>query len=568
MAHIYQYSGQEPRRKKRGDAGGATFCSARGVVNFNGRLKMNFKSAGLKLASLALAGAMLAGTAAQAETVLNRGNGAEPETLDPQKLTGVPEANIAYDLYEGLATLDDHGNPTAGVAKSWDVSDDGKVYTFHLRDDAKFSNGDPITADDVVYTLRRVVDPKVAAEYAYIYAPILNADDINSGKITDLTKLGVEAVDPHTVKITLKAPTPYLIGLLAHTSSQIVNKAAVEKNGDQWTRPGNNVTSGAYTIVEWVPQSHITLQKNPNFHDAANVKIDKIVYYPTEDQDEEFKRFRAGELDVTYDMPKDKIPVAKKEFGTEFHDSAYFGTYFYAINMNKAPLGQELKLRNALSMAINRDALVKKITLGGEIPAYSWMPPGVPGYTQQKLAFASMSMADRLKEAKKILKEAGYSASKPLQVEILYNTSENHKKIAIAIASMWKAIGVETKLTNQEWKVYLDARKHDYMVARAGWIGDYLDPSDFFEQYMSDAGDSNFLHYNNKDYDSLLRQAQTESNAEARMKLFEKAEAIFLADQPLIPIYHYTHPQMVSKKVGGWFDNLLGYNLTRYQTKS
>ena len=269
---------------------------------------MTFKTAGLKLASLALAGLLLAGTAARADTVVNRGNGAEPETLDPQKLTGVPEANIAYDLYEGLATLDDHGNPTGGVAKSWDVSDDGKVYTFHLRDDAKWSNGDPITADDVVYSLRRVVDPKVAAEYAYIYAPILNADDINSGKEKDLTKLGVEAVDPHTVKITLKAPTPYLLGLLAHTSSQIVNKAAVEKGGDQWTRPGNNVTSGAYTITEWVPQSRIVLTKNPNFHDAANVKVDKIIYFPTEDLDEEFKRFRAGELDTTYDDAEGQDP--------------------------------------------------------------------------------------------------------------------------------------------------------------------------------------------------------------------------------------------------------------------
>src|SRR5215471_17396417 len=199
---------------------------------------MTFKSAGLKLASLALAGLLRAGTVAKADTVINRGNGAEPETLDPQKLTGVPEANIAYDLYEGLATLDDDGN----------------VYTFHLRDDAKWSNGQPITADDVVYSLRRIVDPKVAAEYAYIYAPILYADEINAGSEKDLSKLGVVAVDPHTVKITLKASTPYLIGLLAHTSGQIVNKATIEKNGDQWTRPGNNVSSGAYTITEWVPQ--------------------------------------------------------------------------------------------------------------------------------------------------------------------------------------------------------------------------------------------------------------------------------------------------------------------------
>src|SRR5215472_9886622 len=241
---------------------------------------MQFRSAGLKLAALAVVAALLVGTAARAETVLNRGNGAEPETLDPQKLTGVPEANIAYELYEGLATLDDHGNATGGVAKSWDVSDDGKTYTFHLRDDAKWSNGDPITADDVVYSLRRIVDPKVAAEYAYIYAPILNADEINGGKEKDLTKLGVVAVDPHTVKITLKAPTPYFIGLLAHTSGQIVNQKVVEKFGDKWTRPGNNVSSGAFMISEWVPQSRIVLVKNPYFHDAANVKIDKIVYYP------------------------------------------------------------------------------------------------------------------------------------------------------------------------------------------------------------------------------------------------------------------------------------------------
>ncbi len=529
---------------------------------------MKLRKAGLALASLAAAAILLAGAAARSESVLNRGNGAEPETLDPQKLTGVPEANIAYDLYEGLATLDDHGNATGGVAKSWDISDDGKTYTFHLRDDAKWSNGDPITADDVVYSLRRIVDPKVAAEYAYIYAPIVNADEITNGKEKDLTKLGVVAVDPHTVKITLKAPTPYLIGLLAHTSSQIVNKATIEKNGDQWTRPGNNISSGAYTIAEWVPQSRIVLVKNPNFHDAANVRIDKIVYYPTEDLDEEFKRFRAGELDVTYDIPKDKIPLAEKQYKADFHDSAYFGTYFYAINMNRAPLGKDLALRNALSMAVDRETLVKKITLGGELPAYSWMPPGVPGYTQQKLAFASLPFKQRQAEARKLLEKAGYGPGKPLRVEILYNTSENHKKIAIAIASMWKAIGVETKLTNQEWKVYLETRKHDYMIARAGWIGDYLDPSDFFEQYMSDAGDSNFLHYDNKQYDDLLRKAQGEPDKAQRMKLYEQAEAIFLHDQPLIPIYHYTHPQMISSKISGWHDNLLGYNLSRYLSKS
>jgi oligopeptide transport system substrate-binding protein len=526
---------------------------------------MTIRHAGLTLASLLAAAMLLASTAVQAETVLNRGNGAEPETLDPQKLTGVPEANIAYDLYEGLCTLDAHGNPTGGVAKSWDISDDGKTYTFHLRDDAKWSNGDPITADDVVYSFRRIVDPKVAAEYAYIYHPILNADDISSGKEPDLTKLGVAAVDAHTVKISLSAPTPYLLGLLSHTSSQIVNKKAVEKFGDQWTRPGNNISSGAYTLAEWTPQSRVVLVKNPMFHDAANVKIDKVIMYPTEDLSEEYKRFLAGELDVTYTVPSEKIADAAKNHKDEFSDSAYFGTYFYAINMTKDPLGKNLQLRDALSMAIDRDALTKKITQGGELPAYAWMPPGVPGYEQQKLDFAGMSMKDRLAKAKKIFKDAGYGPNHPLQIEILYNTSENHKKIAIAIASMWKALGVQVKLTNQEWKVYLDTRRQkNYQVSRAAWIGDYLDPSDFMEQYLSDAGDSNFMGYNNKDYDDLLHAASTETDPKKRMEDFQKAEAIFLHDQPLIPIYHYVNVHMINKKVAGWYNNLLGYNLERY----
>jgi oligopeptide transport system substrate-binding protein len=528
-----------------------------------GRLRPASRFLSLVL-SFALFPALLGIGAARAETVLNRGNGAEPETLDPQILTGVPEANIAYDLYEGLTTLDDHGNPTGGVAKSWDISDDGKVYTFHLRDDAKWSNGQPITADDVVYTLRRIVDPKTNAEYAYIYSPIVNADEITSGKEKDLTKLGVVAVDPHTVKVTLKASTPYFVGLLAHTSSEIVNKEVVEKYGDQWTRPGHSLSSGAYMIQEWKPQSVVVLVKNPYFHDAANVKIDRVNYYPTEDIDEEFKRFRAGELDITYTVPSSQIKVAKSKYKDEFHNAAYFGTYFYAINMDKAPLGQSQKLRDALSMAIDRDAIVGKILGAGQLAAYSWMPPGLPGYEQQKVAFASLPMKERIAKAKEILKEAGYGPDKPLQVEILYNTQEDHKKIAIAVAAMWKPLGVQAKLVNQEWKVYLQTRKHNYQVARAAWIGDYLDPSDFMEQYLSDAGDSNFLHYNNKEYDDLLHKAAAEPDQAARMKLFQQAEKIFLTDEPLIPIYHYVNLHMNNPKLTGWYDNLLGYNLTRY----
>jgi len=525
-----------------------------------------------RLRTAALAGAfVLAGTlAAQAEVVFHRGNGAEPETLDPHKLTGITEANITYDLFEGLVTMDPHGQETPGAAESWTVSDDGLVYTFNLRKDGKWSNGEPVTADDVVYSFRRLVDPATAADYGYILAPVTNADQINSGELKDVTQLGVEAVDQYTVKVTLKASTPYFTGILAHSSCQIVNKAAIDKFGDTWTRPGNSVSNGAYTVAEWVPQSKLVLKKNPNFHDAANVKIDTVVYYPTEDLDEEYKRFQAGELDFTYDVPSERIKAAAAEMPKEFHNAPYFGTYFYGINMTKEPLSTNLALRKALMLAVNREVLTDKITQGGEQPAYAWVPPGVPGYEQQKIEGADMTQEERNELAKKYYAEAGYSESNPYKVEILYNTSENHKKIAVAIASMWKqTLGVDATLKNEEWKVYLDTREQkQYQLARMAWIGDYLDPSNFMEQHTQYAGTQNDLGYNNATFDGDLRKAQVTPENGERMKILEAAEKTFLTDVPIIPIYHYTNQHLVSTKITGYYDNLLGWNLTRYMAKA
>ncbi len=529
---------------------------------------MNMAFTRLRVLALAGAVALLTAGAAQAETVLHRGNGAEPETLDLHKSTGVTEANIIYDLHEGLLVFSADGQPAPGVAQSWEVSDDGITWTFHLRDNAKWSNGDPVTAEDFVYSLRRAVDPATASDYAPVLAPIKNAEAIIAGE-TAVDQLGIEAADGRTLKITLKAPTPYFLGLLVHHIAWPVHKATVEKFGDEWTRPGNSVTNGAYVISEWVPQSKIVAKKNPHYHDAANVKIDTVVYYPTEDIDEEFKRFRAGELDMTYTVPTDKIKWAAKNMPKEYRNSSYFGTYYYVVNMTREPLGVEPKLRRALALAIDRDKLVDKITQGGEQPAYAWVPPGVAGYDYQQADFAAMTQAARNAEAKELYAAAGYGPDKPLKVDLLHNTSERHRKIAIAIASMWKkTLGVDIALTNQEWKVYLDTRdKKQFQVVRAAWIGDYMDASNFLDLFISTAGERNDAGYNNPKFDELMAAAAVNPDPAARADQLEKAERIFLADLPIIPIYHYRNTTMVSQKVEGVVENVLGFHLTRYISK-
>ncbi|MBX7145995.1 MAG: peptide ABC transporter substrate-binding protein [Alphaproteobacteria bacterium] len=525
---------------------------------------------GFKALLLAAAFAVAGITNAGAEQVLNRGNGTEPETLDPHLSTGVPEANIIYDLFEGLLTRSADGQPVPGIAEKWEISNDGKVYTFHLRKNAKWSNGDPITSDDFVYSLRRLVDPKTNADYAWFADPILNAEDIRTGKNTDISQLGVKTVDPQTLQITLKASAPHFIAMLVHHSLWPVHKATVEKFGAQWTKPGNMVSSGAYMLTEWTPQSKVVLKKNPNFHDAANVKIDVVNYFPTENQAEEFKRYKAGELDITYDVPMDQISVAQQTMKNEYQNTPYFGTYYYGINMEKDPLGKEPTVRKALALAVDRDVIVKQITKGGQIPAYAFVPPGIPGYEQQNADFASMTQAQREEMAKKLFAEAGYGASKPLKVEILYNTSDQHKNIAVAIQAMWKKVlgNIETTLTNQEWKVYLDTRdKKQYQVARAAWIGDFKDASNFLDMFRSNAGQANNIGYNNAKYDELLTKAGVTSDQKERFGLLQQAEKTLISDLPIIPIYHYTDDHMVNPKIQGWKNDLLGFHLTRYLSK-
>jgi oligopeptide transport system substrate-binding protein len=501
---------------------------------------------------------------AEAEMVFHRGNGAEPETINPHKSTGVTEANIEADLFEGLTSYAADGSLIPGAAEKWEISDDGKVYTFHLRKDAKWSNGDPVTAADFVFGLQDAVNPNTAADYAPILDVIVNAQAIREESEADISKLGAVALDDHTLQITLNTPTPYFLGLLRHPIAYPVHKATVEKFGDDWTKPGNMVSNGAYMLTEWTPQASLTYVKNPHYWDAANVKVDKVVMYPTEDLAEELKSYKAGELHATYDVPSEQIKDLEANYADEFKNTPYLGTYYYVINLTKEPLGAQPDLRKALSLAVNREILTDKITQGGEAPAYSWVPP-MTDYSQAFVSFKDMKQDDRIAMAKELLAKHGYGPDNPLDIELLYNTSENHKKIAVAVQSMWKAIGVNATLRNEEWKVYLETRdKKNFEVARAAWIADYDDPINFLDMFLSNAGERNDAGYNNKAYDELIAKTATETDPAARMKLFTEAEQLFLNDDPMIPIYHYTSQHMVSKKVSGWEFNILDFHLARY----
>jgi oligopeptide transport system substrate-binding protein len=503
---------------------------------------------------------------ALAGTVLHRGNGPEHETLDVHRSSGMPDAYIQMDLYEGLLTPGPDASPQPGVAESWTISEDDLVYTFVLREDAKWSDGTPVTAEDFVYAWRRLVDPATAADYARFLWPVVNAEAITKGEMPPET-LGVRAVDPRTLEVTLRAPTPYFLAAQMHPSTYPISKAAHERHGPDHVRPGNLVSNGAYMLAEHVPQSYVKLVKNPHFHAAGEVAVDTMYFHVTEDIDAEFKRFRAGELDTTYEMPPQQIPWVEKNMPDAFRNAPYFGTYVYVFNLNNEPWKSSPDLRKALSMAIDRDLLIAKITQGGELPAYGWIPQGTNRYESQTLDYAALTQDERDALARELVARAGYGPDNPLRVEYLSNTSERHRNIAIAIATMWKQkLGVEVDLRTEEWKVFLDTRDRNAYrdLARFGWIGDYNDANSFLDLFRSDIGVQNPADFADPRYDALLRAAGVEDDLDRRAELMQEAERLLLEAHAIIPIYFFTRPHLVAPHVEGWVGNIMNYHLTRY----
>ncbi|WP_305814101.1 ABC transporter substrate-binding protein [Photobacterium leiognathi] len=483
---------------------------------------------------------------------LVRGNGTEPESLDPQKVSGVPESNVIRDLLEGLVNQDSKGNLVPGAAKSWET-EDYKTWTFHIRDDAKWSNGDPVTAEDFVYTWRRLADPKTASPYAsYIQMTTMaNAEDIIAGKKAPET-LGVEAVDSKTLKVTLDKPVSYFASMLVHTSMKPVNQKVVEKFGDEWTKVGNYVSNGAFKLDTWVVNERIVLARNENYWDNKNTVINQVTFLPIENQVAAMSRFLAGELDMTYEMPNEHFKRLQKEYPQDVKVTPYLCSYYYEFNMTRKPF-DDANVRKALSYAIDRDVLAKFIVGKGETPAYNFTPLATNGLDVEMPEYSKLDQKQRLAKAKELLKAAGYDQNNPLKFNLLYNTSENHKKIAVAISSMWKkGLGVTAVLENQEWKSYLDAKRQgNFDISRAGWCGDYNEASTFLAIMRSDHS-QNYPKYSSAAYDKAIDDAVLAKTDAERAADYKDAEAKLAEDMPIMPIYHYVNARLVNPQLGGY----------------
>ncbi|CAV18029.1 MULTISPECIES: ABC transporter substrate-binding protein [Vibrio] len=514
--------------------------------------------AGLAVAAtstLSIAAEVPAGTELAKVQELVRGNGTEVATIDPHKSQGVPESHVIRDLLEGLVNQDGEGNTIPGVAESWETTDN-KTFTFHLRKDAKWSNGDPVTAEDFVYSWKRAVDPATASPYAWYmeYTKMVNAKDIVAGK-KDKSELGVKAVDANTLVVELETAVPYFVMMMGHTTVKPVHKATVEKFGDQWTKPGNFVGNGAFSVDKWVVNERLVLKRNDQYWNNDKTVLNKVTFLPIENQVAEMNRFLSGEIDFTNELPTEHFKRLKKEHAEDVSVAGNLCTYYYIFNTKKAPF-DDVRVRKAISYAIDRDIVTGAILAQGQKPAYFLTPEITAGFDPELPQYGTMSQKERNVEAARLLEEAGYGKDNPLNFNLLYNTSENHKKIAVALGSMWKkTLGLKVTLENQEWKTYLSSKDSgDFEVARAGWCGDYNEASSFLT-LMKSNNTTGGVHYDSAAYDQIIDKALNSTSEEERKALYLEAEALMANDMPIAPIYQYVKSRLLNPHVGGFPTN-------------
>ena len=498
-------------------------------------------------------------------SVLHRGLGSDPDSLDPQRARSTQSGVVLRDIGEGLTSYSPAGELVPGAAESWTVSDDGLTYTFTLRADARWSNGEPVTAAHFAFSLRRLVDPATAAFYAELLGNIVNAKPILAGELPP-SRLGVEATDEHTLVIRLERPTPYLLQLLANFTTFPAHPDAVAAHGEQYGRPGMRLSNGAYVLEEWSPNSVLSLRRNPHYWNAEATTIEAVRYHVISLETAQLNRYDAGELCVTDNVPPDAFPRLRRDKPGELRVSGYLGVYFYGFNLTKPPFRDDLRVRQALSMAVDRDFIVATVTGRGELPAYAWVPPGVANFESRQLSYAGMTQAERNAQARRLLQEAGYGPHNPLRIELRYNTSDTEQSIAAAVQAMWReTLGVETTLINEEFKVLLgNIQAADVtQVFRGSWIGDYNDPHTFLS-VMESGNPSNMPRYSSAEYDARMRSAGEQPDPLRRQLFYEEAERVLLADHAVIPIYFYVSKHLVCPELRGWQDNVLDYHYSQH----
>ncbi len=495
--------------------------------------------------------------------ILHRSGTGDPATLDPHRFVDPWEATIVMDMFIGLTTLAPDGSVLPGSAESWEVSEDGLTYVFKLRPGLQWSDGTPLTAEDFAYSFRRIVDPATASPFAARYFLVENGREIQLGE-KQPGKLGVRVLDPRHLEIRLVQPSPFFTELIVHRGLP-APRHAIDKHGDSWIRPENMVSNGPFTLSEWIPNGHVAVNKNPRFYGADQVRLAGVWHHNGEDTNRALRQFRAGELDVVVSVPIGQLEWMKQNLPEELHMVPAFGLQHYVFNLSRPPL-DDRRVRLALAMAINREILVERV-LGssGESPAYGLVPSQARYYEDHAVAeFASWPYRQRLERAKALLAEAGFNAANPLQVELSYNTHELHKRVAVAVASMWKSIGVTTTLNNMEAKVLLaNMRQGDFDIGRYLWLAETSDGFSFLERIHTDAGLLNQARYSNPRFDGILDEIMVTVDLKRRAALLKQAEAIALADMPIVPLYYYAGRRLIARHVGGWVDNPRGINLAR-----
>jgi oligopeptide transport system substrate-binding protein len=499
--------------------------------------------------------------------ILRRGNGPEPESLDPHAARSESALTILRDLYEGLTAVGPDGAPVLAAADRVDVSADGITYRFHLRTGAMWSNGEAVVAEDFAAAWRRLVDPRTGAQYADILSPVRGAAAITKGR-AEPSSLGVYAESSDTLRVDLMRPTPYFLGVLAHPATFPINRTSLAAHGRGFAKPGVLVSNGAFVLTRWDFGSHLVAARNPRYWNRDATRLDGVEYYSFADSASELRAFRTGQIDMTVTVPAAQMGWIEQHLGPALHVAPQLAVYYLGLNLRKPPFAGSPELRRALSLVIDRERLVRSVTAGGEAPAYTFVPPATANYTPPVPDYAAWPMSERIARAQQLLRQAGMERNPPA-IELRYNSDELHNRIAIAVAEMWHdALHIDTTLRAEEFKVLLqDIDRGDATVFRASWIGDYDDAYSFLQVLRGGFG-INMARYSSPAYDDLLERASNDGNVERRRSLLQSAEALMLADQPVIPLYFYVSKHLVNAHIGGWQDNAMNIVYSKNLSKT